>query len=78
MRSDPADRETDWTGCELRALEHEESEEHAKFEALQTSIRQQRDMDGVCQVLEKAGAEFYEEMADCPEVQSLDLRGNWG
>ena len=45
-----------------------EQETMAPFEV---KLRKQEDMDGVCDVLREAGAVYYKDMRECPEVVGL-------
>lgn len=46
-----------------------------RFAVLEREIRGQEDMDGVCDVLQAAGAVRYPRVEDCPEVVGLGLLG---
>jgi hypothetical protein len=41
--------------------------------AIADKVNQQEDMEGVCRVLEEAGARFYAVIEDCPEAVELNL-----
>jgi hypothetical protein len=43
------------------------------LEKLELEIRAQTDMEGVCGVLKNAGALYYENIEECPEVINLGL-----
>lgn len=61
-----------WLGAALGVVERGEPEIRA-LEELQWKIRAQTDMEGVCAVLKHAGAIYYENIEECPEVLDLGL-----
>jgi len=61
-----------WLEAALDVLERGEPEIKA-LEKLELEIRAQTDMEGVCGVLKNAGALYYENIEECPEVMNLGL-----
>ena len=44
-----------------------------KIEGMQRSIKEQSEMDGVCDILSDAGAIWYPDIKDCSEAQDMNL-----
>jgi len=73
LRLDPGYyNEHDWLETAIRYMEQGEPEREA-LDALQLEIRAQTHMEGVCGVLKNAGAMYYENIEECPEVSELGL-----
>ena len=61
-------------GLEAAMESMEESvREQEKMAPFEVKLRKQEDMDGVCDVLREAGAVYYKNMRECPEVVGLGL-----
>lgn len=63
-------------GFELEQMLHriEEIEKNSnRTESLRKALRGQVDMAGVCEVLRQAGAVFYKDHRECPEVVKTGL-----
>ncbi|KAF4627301.1 hypothetical protein G7Y89_g10860 [Cudoniella acicularis] len=58
-----------------RVASGEEPDYEHELNVLKLRLSQQLDMEGYCKVLQEAGAVFYPDPAECPEVKILDL---WG
>ena len=58
----------------IERMEIEERERAGeKMALLEVKLRGQEDMNGVCGVLRDAGAVFYEDLRECPEVVDWGL-----
>lgn len=56
----------------LEAIE-ESDREGEKMVLLAMRVREQEYMDGVCDVLKEAGAVYYKDLVECPEILELGL-----
>lgn len=74
LRLHPADYDDDdaWLQAAATVLERGEPEIQA-LEKVQWGIRAEKEMEGVCEVLKNAGAMYYENIEECPEVLILGL-----
>lgn len=58
---------------ELAALEEEDHGELERVGAHLAKLREQASMEGICRVLEEAGAVFYSDPTECSEVREMGL-----
>ena len=59
---------------QMRMLEDDpEGAIRGNFRDAQTQIRATADMDALCDVLRRAGGQYYANAADCPAVRALEL-----
>lgn len=76
LRPDPTDLDSEeWLYAQIEAVEEEErgDPEKERIKALKSEIVRQKNMDEVCEVLEHAGAQYYKQIENCPEVASMGL-----
>lgn len=63
------------TDDDRRESAFEDSRRCDRYFAAREKMRQLQSMEDLCRVLEEAGAQYYENVADCPEAVALDLVG---
>lgn len=61
-----------WLEAPFKGVEENDRQQERRG-LLNMRIREQDDMDGVCDVLREAGVVYYRDLRDCPQVIELGL-----